>query len=206
MEHKGIKNIIFDLGGVIINLDPGLTHKAFAELGAMGFDDMFTFTHQLEVISEFEIGRITAAELRSKLAEHTRKEVADEDFDRAWNAMLLDIPPHRLDLLKELKKNYNLYLLSNSNELHIASIDQYLAAEHGIEKFDDLFHKSYYSHLLGMRKPNEEIYRHVLEESGLNPHETLFFDDNASNVQAAEELGIKAIRVERDIVTYFTKN
>lgn len=204
MELTGIKNIIFDLGGVLINLNPSLTHQAFEELGLPQFTEMFTFTHQHDLITQFEVGEIDAHTLRNEVRTLTQQTITDVQFDAAWNAMLLDIPMQRLELLQRAKSGYNTYLLSNSNGLHIPFIHQYVAQEHGIEDFDTLFHKAYYSHLVKMRKPNADIYQLVLDENGLNPEETLFLDDNTANVEAALSLGIKAVKVEKDVTTYLS--
>lgn len=203
MDFTGIKNIIFDLGGVLINLDPSLTHRAFEKAGALQVAEHFTFTHQHTLIKDFEVGKMDAAEFRTMFCSTFNTVMQETDFDAAWNAMLLDIPVSRLELLRQLKQQYNIYLLSNTNFLHHAFIIEYLRVSHGIENFDVMFHKAYYSHTLGLRKPDEAIYRHVLAENSLNPAETLFFDDNAANMEGAEALGIKSVLVDREIVEYF---
>lgn len=199
MDFTGIKNIIFDLGGVLINLDPSLTHRAFEKAGAK-VAEHFTFTHQHTLIQEFEVGKMEVGEFRQMFCGIFNTAMHETEFDSAWNAMLLDIPGERLELLRRLKQQYNIYLLSNTNFLHHAFIIEYLRVHHGIENFDAMFHKAYYSHTLGLRKPDEAIYRHVLNENNLNPSETLFFDDNAANIEGAKAVGVQCVLVDRDIV------
>ncbi|HYG15137.1 MAG TPA: HAD family phosphatase [Bacteroidia bacterium] len=204
MDFTGIKNIIFDLGGVLINLDPTLTHRAFEKAGAVQVAEHFTFTHQHTLIKEFEVGRMDAPSFRQMFCGIFNTVIQETDFDAAWNAMLLDVPAERLELLRRLKSRYNIYLLSNTNFLHHAFIIEYLRATHGIDNFDAMFHKAYYSHTLGLRKPDAAIYRHVLDENKLNPSETLFFDDNAANIEGAKAVGIQSVLVDKEIVEYFT--
>ncbi len=198
-----VSAIIFDLGGVIINIDPSLTHKAFDELGVSQIDKQFTFTHQEKIYKDFEVGKISIAEFRDSFRKFIEKPVSDTEIDAAWNAMLLDIPQHRIELLRSLKSKYQTYLLSNANIIHVDSINRYLLEKYSIRSLNPLFDTCYFSQDIGMRKPNAQAYQHILNKHDLNPKETLFFDDNADNVDAAEKLGIQSVLVRQDITTYF---
>jgi putative hydrolase of the HAD superfamily len=198
-----VKAIIFDLGGVIINIDPSLTHKAFDALGISQVDKQFTFTHQEKIYKDFEVGKISITEFRDSFRKFIEKPVSDNEIDVAWNAMLLDIPQHRIELLRNLKSKYQTYLLSNTNIIHVDSINCYLLEKHNFESLNPLFDNCYFSQDIGMRKPNAQAYQYVLNMHDLNPNETLFFDDNADNIAAAEKLGIQSVLVRQDIATYF---
>jgi putative hydrolase of the HAD superfamily len=198
-----VSAIIFDLGGVIINIDPSLTHKAFDNLGVSQIDKQFTFTHQEKVFKDFEVGNITTEGFRNSFRKFIEHPVSDDAIDAAWNAMLLDIPPHRIELLKKLNSQYETYLLSNTNIIHMQSINSYLKQEHGLENLGPLFNTCYFSQEIGVRKPNAEAFEYVLKAHNLSPKNTLFFDDNADNINTSAELGIQSVLVKEDITTYF---
>ena len=120
-------------------------------------------------------------------------------IDVAWNSLLLDLPPERVELLKKLRENYRLFLLSNTSSIHITQVNKILEATTGIEKLDDLFEKVYYSYDMGLMKPDPAIYLQVLKEQGLEAEETLFLDDNADNIAAASKLGIDTIHVQKPV-------
>ena len=194
-EHAGIKNIVFDYGGVIIDLHLDRTYKAFAELGVDNLPDLMGKLKDTHVFYQFEVGALGAEAFINRLlnllppalnhdGETVYKVIA------AWNAMLGEIPTQRLELLTALKSNYNTFLLSNTNALHIATVDQYLKTTHGVDSIAPFFHNVYYSYKVGLRKPNADIYEHMLKQENLNPAETLFIDDNLPNIEAANALGI----------------
>ena len=200
---QNVSAIIFDLGAVIININPSLAHKAFENLGVSQIDKQFTISHQEGVFKDFEIGKITVAEFRDSFRQFITTPVSDAEIDAAWNAMILDIPPHRIELLKELNNKYNTYLLSNTNAIHTQFIFDYLQKTYGLKNLNPLFNKCYYSQDIGMRKPNAEAFEYVLNTHNLNPTKTLFLDDNADNINAAKALGIQAVLVKEDIANYF---
>lgn len=198
-----VKAIIFDLGGVIINIDPSLTYKAFDSLGISQIDKQFTYTHQEKVFKDFEVGAITIDAFRNSFRKFIEQPVSDEAIDKAWNTLLLDIPQHRIELLKRLNSKYETYLLSNTNSIHTQSINNYLAKEHGLKSLDSLFDKCYFSQEIGVRKPDAEAFEYVLNAHNLTSESTLFLDDNADNVKAANSLGMQTVLVKEDVATYF---
>lgn len=191
---REIKNIIFDLGGVIINLDMALTIHEFNRLGSiLPFETLYTQAQQTELFSLFDKGEISDFEFFDRLRKELRYEGPDEHMLAAWNAMLLDVPEHRLDMLVQLRQNnYKTFLLSNTCETHITAFENELYIEHGIKNFDDYFDAVYYSCRTGMRKPDKEIFEMVLEKNKLKPEETVFIDDSEQHVKAAGECGINA--------------
>ena len=130
---------------------------------------------------------------------------SDEQFDIAWNAILLDIPKERIELLLNLGKEYRIFMLSNTNSIHMIRMNQYLRNVFGINTYKDIFEKAYYSFEMGMRKPEREIFEFVLKDSGLNPSETLFIEDTQNNIDTARQLGIQTyfINKSQDVVKIF---
>ena len=189
-EFKNVKNIIFDLGGVIVDIDFHLTINAFKKLGIEEFDKIFTQFKQSVLFDKLDKGLVTPDEFRKGIRDITGVAISDIDFDKAWNAMLLDIPAKRIQVLQDLKSKYATFLLSNTNEIHLDFFFNKVKKEHRINEFASLFHKAYYSCRIGMRKPDAEIYSNVLIENNLIPSETLFIDDLDLNVEAAKSLGI----------------
>jgi glucose-1-phosphatase len=189
---QGIKNIIFDLGGVIINLDNQRTEDAFVSLGVKNFRDYFGHGHADSFFREYEIGSIDDRQFIDALKQLTGLSVSDQLIIDGWNALLLDFPSERIQLLKQLKKRYRLFLFSNTNALHLAALQRTYANAYG-GALEDHFERTYYSHLLGMRKPDKASYEHILRENQLNAAETLFVDDAIVNVEGAEQAGLKGL-------------
>lgn len=194
MRNTSFKNIIFDLGGVIINLSVPTTFAAFAKASGKPLDEMGKYS-EAQAFFDYEKGLISDEEFRDQVKSLLSWNATDEEFDYCWNAMLLDIPLARLELLERLKKEYNIFLLSNTNEIHLKKFNNILKATTGREAMDHYFHKAYYSHNMKMRKPDTEIFEFVLKENGLNPSETIFLDDNVSNLEGAAKTGIQTFHV-----------
>jgi putative hydrolase of the HAD superfamily len=195
---KSIKNIIFDFGGVICNIDPGLTKKAFINLGLTNFDIVASITKTSGLFENLEIGTITPEYFRSQLRQFFTNPVTDRQLDEAWNALLLDMPEERIRLLEKLRPNYRIFLLSNSNEIHYLKYVETFRNQFGYPDFNALFEKAYFSFGVGLKKPSAGIFRHVLEKSNLEPSETLFIDDTLVHVEGAENVGIHAYHLALD--------
>mgnify|MGYP001802225573 FL=1 len=189
-----VKHLIFDLGGVIINLNTKLTIQAFSEITGKSIDETMDFAHSHPIFPAYEKGEVDSAEFRSVIRSLSHHPLADEAIDLAWNAMILDLPTDRTDLLETLKGTYDIFLLSNTNHIHMDKVNQ-VRVDSGVRPFDLLFQKDYYSHLMGKRKPDTEIFDQVLSENNLNPTETVFFDDNVDNIKGAAQLGIQTVHV-----------
>lgn len=193
MVPANIKNIIFDLGGVLLNLDTKATIDAFKSLGITDFDHSYSQAAQKELFDDFETGKISSKIFREKINQHFKKSLTEQEIDKAWNAMLLDLPKERLELLDKLWGDNRLFLLSNTNDIHINAYSKYLQSEFGVPNLSHLFEKEYYSYKVGMRKPNADIFEHVLKENNLLAKETLFIDDSPQHVEGAAKAGIHAI-------------
>lgn len=188
-----MKNIIFDLGGVIINIDYFKTEDLFVENGIKNFGDLFSQMKQSDLFDRLETGKIQEGDFYNELRAVAGSDLPDEVIRECWNAMLLDIPAERLDLLKRLKEEgYRLFLFSNTNIIHLDAFNQIAKDEHGLDNLDGFFETSYYSHEFQRRKPHAESFQTILDKEGLKAEDTLFIDDTLMHVKGARETGIVA--------------
>jgi len=190
MELKGVKNIILDLGGVIINLNQELTIKAFQQLFGNQFEEIQQQLNTNKFLEKVETSEISAAEFIAFFQKFDSS-ISIAQITQAWNSMLLDIPKERIDLIKKLSKNYKVYLLSNTNEIHYQHIEDYALTQFKIESFKKLFKQAYLSHEIKLRKPNSSIFKYVLNDKNMLPEETLFVDDTLEHINTAKALGIQ---------------
>ncbi len=191
MLTEKIKNIILDLGGVILELDVSLTVKKFKKLGFPDIENIHFVVSSYKFFEEFEIGLISASQLRDEIRKAIGNNISDQHINEAWNAMILGFKKESIDVVKALRKKYRLFLLSNTNEIHEIVYNRQLENEHGIRNLTELFENVYYSHRLHLKKPNREIFEYVLNDSRLIPHETLYIDDSLQHVESAAKLGIQ---------------
>ena len=200
-----IKNIIFDLGGVILNINYELTSKSFENLGGFEFENLYSQAKQKNIFNQLETGEISPSIFRSELKKLMGFNVSDEKFDQSWNAMLLDLPIKRLELIKSLGFSYNTFLLSNTNEIHIKAFKQIINEKIGYSNFVSCFKKCYYSSEIGLRKPNLACFNYVLKQNNLIAQETLFIDDSIQHIEGAKKAGLKTyhLKNEEELVTSF---
>jgi FMN phosphatase YigB (HAD superfamily) len=196
---KGIKNIIFDFGGVIINIDYHLTIKEFQKLGIPDFELFFTQHHQEPWFDLLDKGGISGEQFVAEIKKYLPPSVSNDRIISAWNAMLLDFPSSHIELLNKLKTQYRIFLLSNTNEIHLEYYFGKLKEWYGINDMSPFFEKEYYSHIIGKRKPDTEIFEIVLSENGLKPDETLFIDDNIQNTESAVKCGIRSFFLQKPV-------
>ncbi len=193
---KKIKNIIFDLGGVILNIDYHLTSKAFVKLGILNFDELYSQAQQNNVFNDFETGRTGGEEFIEYIRQFIPSKTKEE-IEAAWNAMLLDLPAERIELLKKISANYRIFLLSNTNEIHIEYFTKYVNQKFGINLFESLFENHYYSNQIGYRKPNAEAFNYVMSKNNLNPAETLFIDDSKQHIEGAKKVKLNTYLLKK---------
>jgi len=193
---KEIKNIIFDLGGVLINLDNKLTERAFVDLGVKDFHKYFGHGFAASFFKEYEVGKISDEEFIGQLKRLGNLDVPDSVVIKAWDALLLDFPKERIELLKKLRSKYRIFLFSNTNALHMKTVLKIFEDTFPYETLDEHFEKTYYSNVLGLRKPDVTSYLHITNENNLIPSETLFVDDALVNVEGANAAGLKGYFVE----------
>ncbi len=199
MRNKTIKNIIFDFGDIFINLDKQATYKEMAKLGVTTISE-----DMMQTYYQYEMGLISTDEFIA-FYQHKFPQLNRTDLINAWNAILLDFPKNRLAFLKELSasKKYRLFLLSNTNDLHISWIQNNWGTEL-YEEFKNCFEQFYLSHEINFRKPNANIYEFVLNENNLKASETFFVDDLKENTESAKKLGIQTwnlIPGEEDVIS-----
>ncbi|MFN8207246.1 MAG: HAD family phosphatase [Bacteroidales bacterium] len=186
-----IKNIVFDLGGVLMTLDPNLFIEALRKIDPENFHTIGPAMKKDLVFKEYETGKISSDEFVHRLSAHYPNKPSRDTVEAAWNAMLIDFSHKRYELLQSLQSNYRLFLLSNTNSIHITHCDRYVKDKFGIPSLASLFEKAWYSHMLQLRKPDPEIYNYLLADAGIRAEETLFIDDLSENTTAAEGAGIK---------------
>jgi HAD superfamily hydrolase (TIGR01509 family) len=187
-----IKNIIFDLGGVLLNIDYNKTITAFKALGVENIEQMYGQHHATELFKKLETGAIGEKEFYESIRKYIPTAVSDQQIAHAWNALILDFRTDSLAELERLAKNYRLFLLSNTNSIHLRRFRKIFAEETGKPLLDDYFSKSWYSNLIGLRKPDKEAYEFVLADESLDPAETFFIDDTKENIETAVNMGIRS--------------
>ncbi|MCS6823280.1 MAG: HAD family phosphatase [Cytophagaceae bacterium] len=197
MNFSSIRNIVFDMGDVIINIDPMLTYKAFAEIARTDTETMHAQFRENEIFKMYEVGKLSDKEFRNTIRDMLRMNLSDETIDNAWNSMLLDVPAERIELLLRLRTKYNIYLLSNTNAIHTAEVIKRIAQWTPITDYHQLFHRAYLSHQIGFIKPDPAVYRLVMEDAALRTENSIFLDDNLENVKSANDAGLPAIQVTK---------
>ncbi len=204
---QNIKNIIFDYGNVIFMLDFSKSRQAWVDLGITDADTFYSHKVQDNIFKLFESGHVGAPEFREYIRQAAgNPALTDAQINHAWNSLLVGVPEGNHELLLRLKPRYRTFLLSNINEIHYDYIMNYLGDEFGFDGNEHLFEKVYYSHLVGKRKPNADIFEQVLKENNLKPAETLLIDDSAPNIEAAKRLGIQTylLTAPETIVSFFS--
>lgn len=186
-----IKNIIFDLGNVILDIDINRTLQAFKKLNITGLEVSDIHPHQRDFFLDLEVGLISDEQFIEKIYQTypDSRKVGPRSIMEAWNVLLLDFEKDRFDMLRKLSNNHRIFLLSNTNHPHRLFFLEKAKQQLGVE-FESFFEKCYYSDVLKMRKPDVRIYKHVIEDAGIDPSQTLFIDDNECNFSGAEEAGL----------------
>jgi len=193
-----IKQIVLDLGGVIIDLDYNRSVTSFEQLGIVDFSTSFTKKEQASFFDAFDKGHLSPAEFRNEVRKLCPEPLSDAEIDSAWNSMLIGFPKHRLEFIRQLSGSYPLYLLSNTNEIHVSAFTQMLNADPDLSDFLGFFNKTYYSCRIGMRKPDSEIFNFVLEDNSIIAKDTLFIDDSPQHVHGAASSGYRAVHLDLD--------
>jgi putative hydrolase of the HAD superfamily len=207
MDLSNIKSIIFDLGNVLIDIDPSLTIDEIENLGGVSWNETENRAELENQIHLFEKGLITPLDFYKRTSELLELNISFEEFVEAWNKTLLDIPIERWNMIRRLSAWYNLYLLSNTNEIHIQTIFYKYKKRFRQDLLFEFMNKEYYSNCLGMRKPDKLIFEHVINDSKIKPEETLFVDDLKTNIISAAELGFQTYYLlpGEEISKIFTK-
>lgn len=185
-----VKNIIFDLGGVLLNIDFKLTEEAFKKLGVTEFNNFYSKEAASHLFEKLETGDVSNEDFYVEMQQYCRPGTGFDEIQAAWNAILMNFRKESVTYLQKLKERYNLYLLSNTNSIHHVKFSSFFREEFGYE-FDSNFIKAYYSHEMRRRKPYVETYLYVLENGGLDAASTLFIDDAGVNIEGAKKAGLQ---------------
>jgi putative hydrolase of the HAD superfamily len=193
MAIPQVKTLILDLGGVLFDIDYHRTQEAFRSIGFTDVEKQYSQLQQTTIFDDLETGKTTPEEFCNQLRSATGIEATNDAIFDAWNAMLLQIPQQSIDFVKSLKGQYDLYLLSNTNEIHLGAIMNHFPSYQGLE---ELFDRVYYSCRIGMRKPNADIFEYVLSDIGVKAEEAIFIDDSPQHVEGAKSVGIHAFHLK----------
>jgi FMN phosphatase YigB (HAD superfamily) len=194
IDFTKIKNIIFDLGGVLYDIDYHKTIKAFENIGINNFEMLYSQAKQSNLFDQFEKGLITNQQFRTAIKAIIGQQITDNKIDLAWNAMLLSMPPIKIELLQRLNPYFNLFLLSNTNGIHLPMVKEHILNIHNTE-LPLYFKKCYFSNEIHQRKPDASCFNWVLTTNNLLPNETLFLDDTIQHINGANAVGIQTILI-----------
>jgi epoxide hydrolase-like predicted phosphatase len=194
IQKSAVRNIIFDLGGVLLNINPLLSLIELEKISGIGKDELISRFASEHIFEKFDTGSLTPDQFRVELSRIINKNVNDAEIDRAWNILIQDFPSTRVELVQQLRKNYRVFLLSNTNSIHFEHYTAEFYEKNGFS-MADLFERLFLSYEIGIHKPDAGIYSHVLENAHIDASETVFIDDSLANIKAAEELGISGIHI-----------
>lgn len=195
-EPEKIKNLLLDLGGVFYDLDFQKAVNAFEAIGIRNFNEVYAHAHQTPLFDLFERGEITTETFRNEIRRMAARDIPSALIDEAWNALLIGFPLHRMELIEKLSQKYNLYLLSNTNELHLSAVVRQLESSFGLKRFEKPFKKLYYSSRMGRKKPDAGCFEFVFSDAGISKSDTLFIDDTVRHVEGARQCGVNAIHLD----------
>lgn len=195
---KDFPNIIFDYGGVILDIDVNNTVDAFQRLLPTKVDNFQFRIESSEVFMDLERGRIGEKDFLHRINSILEANITWEDFEMAWNAMIGVLPVENVEVIERISYSHRIFLLSNTNSIHLRKVNEVVKETIGAGSIDHLFEKAYYSNHMGMRKPDMEIYNYVLKEQGLDPKETIFLDDNPINLEGAAKAGLAVFHIKNE--------
>jgi putative hydrolase of the HAD superfamily len=195
---KSFSAILFDLGGVLYDIDVQRSMDAFAAMGLKNFDHLYNLKEQTDLFDALEKGQIGEQEFEAAIAKHFPHKPEAGSIAKAWQALLIGMRKENIDILQRLRKEYRIYLASNTNILHLQPIDAELREKFGIPELRTLFDKAYFSFEMGLRKPDREFFDYIIRNARLEPSSTLFIDDNEDNVKGSRAAGLFALKMERN--------
>lgn len=194
---QNIKNIIFDYGNVIFEINFELAQQALQQLGIADIENFFSHKRHDPIFNAFERASISPEEFRAEIRLAAAKpELTDEEIDAAWNSLLIGVPQGVHEVLLKVKEKYRTFLLSNNNEIHYNYIVDYLKRDYGMDDLSTLFEKAYFSQQMFLRKPDVEIFLQVIQENNLKPEETLFIDDSPQHIEGAKKAGLHTLLMD----------
>ena len=203
-----IKNLIFDLGNVLYDIDFKKMHAAFVSIGIEGIDKYFTLNKSHKLFLDLEMGFVNEQKFYEGVRALVNLPLTNEQIKFAWNAILVGFRKNSIDWVKQNNSQYTTFLYSNTNQIHQDHFIAEFESKVATYPFVSLFKTPYYSHEMGMRKPDPASFTYIVEKEGLVAAETLFIDDNEPNIIAAASVGLQVLHlkegmtVEKDIVSY----
>lgn len=194
-----IKNLILDMGGVILDVDYKKIFEEFKKFGCKNIQTFFTQQAQIPLVDDFEKGLISPDEFRKEVRKITNLNIEDKDLNIVWNSMILGVRKEDVELLKTLRKKYDkIFLFSNTNEIHIESVKCLFFKTLGYDVFSTMFDKVYFSNEIHLRKPDVESFDFVVNDAKVEKKETLFIDDTSQNILGAEKSGLNAYLLDNN--------
>ncbi|WP_199141083.1 HAD family hydrolase [Pedobacter sp. ASV12] len=194
---ENIKNIIFDYGNVIFEINFKRTQNALLQLGIHNTEQFFAHQSHNSLFDDFEVAGISPDQFRDGIRVAAgNPHLSDVQIDEAWNSLLIGVSEDNHQVLLDVKEKYRTFLLSNNNEIHYNWIINYLRKEFDIENYDNHFEKAYFSQHMKLRKPNVNIFEQVIRENNLNPSETLFIDDSPQHIEGAKKAGLNTLLMD----------
>ncbi|MFK7757052.1 MAG: HAD family hydrolase [Flavobacteriales bacterium] len=195
-ELNSVNNIIFDFGGVLFDIDYDAPVKAFSLLGGKGFDAIYAQSAQTDLFDKLETGNISSEDFYNQVRKSLEVTHSNEILEEAWHTILTGIPKARIDMIHKLKDQFNTYVFSNTNAIHVERFEQMVDAEMGLDHFKSAFKAVHYSNVLGFKKPYPESFTKYCQLEGLDPSKTLFIDDSIQHVEGAEKAGLMAFHLD----------
>jgi len=192
---KNIENIIFDLGGVILDIDYNRTRKGFEDIGVKQFDEMYSQANANKLFQKLETGYISNEDFFKELDSATNLNLTPHQIRTAWDAMLLEFREDSLKFLAEIKSRYNTYLFSNTNFIHMEAFHKIFHRKEREHSFNEYFNTAFYSCEIGLRKPDPKSYQWILDHLNAEASKTLFIDDSIQNIEAAKEVGLQTVHL-----------
>lgn len=198
-----IKNLIFDFGGVIYDIDFESARRSFNEIGINNFEEIYSQAVQSKIFELFECDLISVEDFRNKIQLLSNKNLSARDLDIAWNSLLVGFKPDIISLLEKVRDRYQIFLFSNTNRIHYDQfINEFKELTH-YKSFDELFIKSFFSFNMKLRKPDKKAYEHLIKATNINASETLFIDDSIQNIQAAQKVGLHTYHIKGELTEMF---
>ncbi len=185
--------ILFDLGGVLFNIDYEAPIKSFKKLGIVNADEIYSQASQTHLFDLLEIGKISETDFYDELRSLSKTDIDNQPLRQAWNSILIGMPLNRLELLRTLRKKYKVYLLSNTNQIHENAFNEMLKESLGINSLLNEFDAVFYSHHISKRKPDFEAFEHVIGVTSLDPTKTIYIEDSIQHIESAKKLGFNTL-------------
>ena len=197
MQYKKVKALLFDLGGVIVDLDYKKTANAFENIGLQNAEKAYSQFNQTDLFNLFETGHISSEEFLAELQNEIINQVSLSEITKAWNSMIIGFQHSKLEKIKKLSEQVPCYLLSNTNEIHLSYIEQ-LLQEMGFKHFLNIFESCYFSHQIGKRKPHKETFEWVLNQMNYDAQDVLFIEDSPQHIKGAKSAKLNTFYFKKD--------